>query len=46
MEDSLVKVSQQKPDVSVKPEAQCDEECGDEESDTGSACSDSCGDEW
>ena len=28
-EDSLLKISQQKPVGSVKPEAQCDEECDD-----------------
>ena len=41
-EDSLLKISQQKPVVSVKPEAQCD----DDGSDTGSVCSDCSGDEW
>jgi len=45
-EDSLLKISQQKPVVSVKPEAQCDEECDDDGSDTGSVCSDCSGDEW
>ena len=46
MEDSLLKISQQKPVVSVKPEAQCDEECDDDGSDTGSVCSDCSGNEW
>ncbi|KAK2555213.1 hypothetical protein P5673_023192 [Acropora cervicornis] len=35
-EDSLLKISQQKPVVSVKPEVQCDEECDDNASDTDS----------
>ncbi|KAK2570066.1 hypothetical protein P5673_004811, partial [Acropora cervicornis] len=45
-EDSLLKTSQQKPVVSVKPEAQCDEECDDNGSDTDSVCSDCSGNEW
>ena len=45
-EDSLLKISQQKPVVSVKPEPQCDEECDDDGSDTGSVCSDCSGNEW
>ena len=45
-EDGLLKISQQKPAVSVKPEAQCDEECDDDGSDTGSLCSDCSGNEW
>lgn len=46
MEDSLLKISQKKPVVSVKPEAQSDEECDDNGSDTGSVCSDCSGNEW
>ena len=45
-EDSLLKISQQKPVVSVKPEVQCDEECDDNGSDTDSVCSDCSGNEW
>ena len=45
-EDSLLKISQQKPVVSVKPEAQCDKECNDDGSDTGSVCSDCSGNDW
>ena len=45
-EDSLLKISQQKPVVSVKPEAQCDEDCDDDGSDTDSVCSDCRGNEW
>lgn len=45
-EDSLLKIPQQKPVVSVKPEAQCDEECDDNGSDTDSVCSDCSGNEW
>ena len=40
-EESLLKTSQQKPVVSVKPEAQCD----DNGSDTDSVCSDCSGNE-
>ena len=46
MEDSLLKISQQKPVVSMKPEAQCDEVCDDNGSDTDIVCSDCSRNEW